>query len=76
MLSDKQQNHSERSCGMRYDAIGRNSEYIFIGQNDPVMIDIEIIILARLPQHNAGFELSIRLEPDWLSALGGAEELN
>lgn len=61
---------------MRYDAIGRNSEYIFIGQNDPVMIDIEIIILARLPQHNAGFELSIRLEPDWLSALGGAEELN
>lgn len=61
---------------MRYDAIGRNSEYIFIGQNDPVMIDIEIIILARLPQHNAGFEPSIRLEPDWLSALGGAEKLN
>lgn len=61
---------------MKYDAIGRNSEYIFIGQNDPAMIDIEIIILACLLQHNAGFEPSIRVEPDWLSALGGAEKLN
>lgn len=34
-LSEKQQNRSERSCGMRYDATGRNSEYLFIGQNDP-----------------------------------------
>lgn len=34
-LSKKQQNRWERSCGMKYDATGRNSENLFIGQNDP-----------------------------------------
>lgn len=34
---------------MRYDATRRNSEYLFIGQNDPAWIDIEIIILASTP---------------------------
>lgn len=34
---------------MRYDALKRNSEYLLIGQNDPAMIDIEIIILAGPP---------------------------
>lgn len=48
-LSEKQQNRSERSCGLRYDASGGNSEYLFSGQNDPAWIDIEVIILASPP---------------------------
>lgn len=51
-LSEKQQNRSERSCGVRDDATERNPQTLFIGQNDPARIDIEIIILVSLPvQH-------------------------
>lgn len=43
---------------MRYDATGRNSQYLFIGQNDPGWIDIEIRILASPPTPSTTWALN------------------